>query len=85
MVSPGGLKQGTVQPTSYNVIFDGSGLKPELMQRFTYKLCHGYFNWMGTIAVPGPCQYAHKLAYLSGLALRNQDAHAALAHQLHYL
>ena len=29
----------------------------------SYKLTHMYFNWPGTIRVPAPCQYAHKLAY----------------------
>lgn len=36
---------GSVSPTHYNVIYDTSGLKPDHMQRLTYKLCHMYFNW----------------------------------------
>ena len=39
------VRQGTVSPTSYNVIFDESGLKPDHLQMLTYKLTHLYFNW----------------------------------------
>ena len=30
-------------------------------KRLAYKLTHLYFNWPGTVRVPAPCQYAHKL------------------------
>jgi len=63
------VTQGTVNPTSYNIVKDTSGLKPEHMQRLTYKLTHLYYNWPGTVRVPAPCQYAHKLALLVGDAL----------------
>ena len=43
------VRQGTVNPTSYNVIHDSSGLKPAQMQMLTYKFCHLYFNWPGTV------------------------------------
>ena len=39
------VRQGTVTPTHYNVISDSSGLKPDHLQRLTYKLCHLYYNW----------------------------------------
>ena len=38
---------GTVNPTSYNVVKDSSGLKPEHLQKLTYKLTHLYYNWPG--------------------------------------
>ena len=68
------VRQGTVNPTSYNVIHDstgadGKGLLPGHMQALTYKLCHLYYNWPGTVRVPMVCQYAHKLAYLVGESL----------------
>merc|ERR1719508_146849 len=34
------VRQGTVNPTSYNVIKDPSGLKPNHIQKLTYKLTH---------------------------------------------
>merc|ERR1719357_2093276 len=43
------VTQGTVNPTSYNIVKDTSGLKPEHMQRLTYKLTHLYYNWPGTV------------------------------------
>ena len=58
------VRQGTVNPTSYNIIKDTSGLKPKHIQMLTYKLTHLYYNWPGTVRVPAPCQYAHKLAFL---------------------
>lgn len=45
---------GSVSPTHYNVVYDSSGLKPDHMQRLTYKLCHMYYNWqVGWIIVAG--------------------------------
>lgn len=32
------VRQGTVNPTSYNVIYDKSGLKPDQMQKLTFKV-----------------------------------------------
>lgn len=39
------VRTGSVSPTHYNVVYDTSGLKPDHMQRLTYKLCHMYYNW----------------------------------------
>ncbi|KAL6456416.1 hypothetical protein MHYP_G00349600 [Metynnis hypsauchen] len=39
------VRMGSICPTHYNVVFDSSGLKPDHMQRLTYKLCHMYYNW----------------------------------------
>jgi len=78
------VRQGTVTPVSYNVIFDESGLSPTNMQRLAYKLCHMYFNWQGTIRVPAPCQFAHKLAFLVGQTL-HQPVDESLADKLFFL
>lgn len=78
------VRQGTVSPTSYNIIYDTSGLSPTHLQSLSYKLTHAYFNWSGTVRVPAPCQYAHKLAFLVSQALQrepNQD----LKNVLYYL
>lgn len=55
------VRQGTVSPTSYNVIYDSSGLGPDKIQRYTYKTTHLYYNWSGTVRVPAVVQYAHKV------------------------
>ncbi|KAM3939929.1 piwi-like protein 1 [Leptodactylus fuscus] len=78
------VRQGTVSPTHYNVVYDNSLLKPDHMQRLTYKLCHLYYNWPGVIRVPAPCQYAHKLAFLVGQSV-HKEPHLSLADRLFYL
>ncbi|XP_076679730.1 aubergine isoform X3 [Andrena cerasifolii] len=64
------VKQGSVSPCAYNVIADSTGWRPDQMQRITYKLTHMYYNWCGTVKVPAPCQYAHKLAFLVAQFIR---------------
>ncbi|KAK9504492.1 hypothetical protein O3M35_010814 [Rhynocoris fuscipes] len=78
------VRQGTVQPTSYNVIYDTTQLSPDIMQRLTYKMTHLYFNWSGTVRVPAPVQYAHKLAFLCGQHLHRQP-NEDLGQYLYYL
>ncbi|XP_054466265.1 piwi-like protein 1 [Anoplopoma fimbria] len=68
------VRTGSVSPTHYNVVYDTSGLKPDHMQRLTYKLCHMYYNWQGTIRVPAPCQYAHKMAFLVGQSIHREPS-----------
>ncbi|XP_028133641.1 piwi-like protein Ago3 [Diabrotica virgifera virgifera] len=81
---PQSVRQGTVNPTHYIVLHDTCGLKPDHIQRLCYKLCHLYYNWPGTIRVPAPCMYAHKLASLVGQHLKKLPS-AALADKLFYL
>ena len=50
------LFQGTVIPTHYVVIHDTANMKTDHVQQLTYKMCHLYYNWPGTIRVPAPCQ-----------------------------
>ena len=54
------VNQGTVSPTHFNVVVDGGGLKPDHMQRLTYKLCHLYYNWpVSSSCVPGSVTINH--------------------------
>ncbi|XP_019289356.1 piwi-like protein 1 isoform X3 [Panthera pardus] len=78
------VRSGSVSPTHYNVIYDNSGLKPDHIQRLTYKLCHIYYNWPGVIRVPAPCQYAHKLAFLVGQSI-HREPNLSLSNRLYYL
>lgn len=78
------VRQGAVSPTHYNVLHDTTGLRADHLQRLTYKLCHLYFNWPGTIRVPAPCQYAHKLAFLVGQTLHKEPA-MVLSNKLFFL
>jgi aubergine-like protein len=77
--------QGTTSPTHYNVIFNQSGWKLSLHQKLANKLCHLYYNWQGTVKVPAPCQYAHKLAYQVGESLGGRSPHLALSSKMHFL
>ncbi|CAO2636110.1 Piwi-like protein 4 [Lemmus lemmus] len=76
--------RGTVSPTYYNVIYDDNGLKPDHMQRLTFKLCHLYYNWQGLISVPAPCQYARKLSFLVAQSIHKEPS-LELANNLFYL
>ncbi|XP_075980297.1 argonaute 3 isoform X2 [Anticarsia gemmatalis] len=78
------VTQGTVTPTHYVVVYDDSGMPPDHCQRLTYKLCHLYYNWPGTVRVPAPCQYAHKLAYLVGQSM-HQLPSTSLCDKLFFL
>ena len=63
------VKQGTVTPTHYNVIYNTTKWNLDRIQQWTYMMTHLYYNWPGTIRVPASCQYAHKLAFLVGQSL----------------
>lgn len=78
------VNQGTVNPTKYIVLTETGNLKMEHHQKLAYKMTHMYYNWCGTIRVPAPCQYAHKLAYLTGQNIR-QEASDRLEDRLYYL
>jgi len=78
------VRQGTVTPTHYHVIFDTSGLRPDHIQMLTYKLCHLYYNWPGTIRVPAPCMLAHKVAFLVGQSIHKSPS-VKLAEKYWYL
>ncbi len=70
---PQSVNQGTVTPTHF-VVLDASGSHPleaDAVQRLTYLLTHMYFNWPGTVRVPAPCQYAHKMVDMAGAHLHN--------------
>lgn len=78
------VRQGTVSPTSYNILRDESGLNADQLQLYTYKQTHLYYNWSGTVGVPAVCQYAHKLAFLAGQHL-HQAPNNLLEKKLYYL
>ncbi|XP_043358996.1 piwi-like protein 2 isoform X10 [Dermochelys coriacea] len=68
------VRQGCGIPTHYICVLNTANLSPDHMQRLTFKLCHVYWNWPGTIRVPAPCKYAHKLAFLAGQFLHHEPA-----------
>jgi len=44
-----------------------------------------YYNFTGTIRVPAPCLYAHKLSFLRGQSLSKEDPEKRLSNKLYYL
>ncbi|XP_043950297.2 protein aubergine [Drosophila biarmipes] len=78
------VRQGTVSPTSYNVISDNMGLSADKLQMLAYKMTHMYYNFSGTVRVPAVCQYAHKLAFLVAESI-NRAPSAGLENQLYFL
>jgi len=90
------VNQGTATPTRYQCLVndfyspeDGSltTLSSDYLQNVTFKLCHLYYNWFGSVRVPAPCIYAHKLAFLVGNHLigQNEDEKERLSSNLYYL
>ncbi len=52
------VRQGTVSPTHYNVIYDSWGLPPDRMQMLSYKLTHLYYNWpVSVVSVQGAASF----------------------------
>jgi len=78
------VREGTVAPTRYNIIEDETNFRIDIHQQLAFKLTHLYYNWPGTVRVPAPCQYAHKLAYLVGTHL-HKEPHTRLCDKLFYL
>jgi len=77
------VRQGTVTPSHFICLEDGE-LSPDHLQKLSYKLTHMYYNWPGTVRVPAPCQYAHKLAALVGENIQ-QEPNEKLSDKLYYL
>uniref|UniRef100_A0A8C9SV08 Piwi-like protein 2 n=1 Tax=Scleropages formosus TaxID=113540 RepID=A0A8C9SV08_SCLFO len=67
-------RHGRSLPTRYICVYNTANFTPDHLQRLTFKMCHIYWNWPGTIRVPAPCKYAHKLAFLSGQYLHSDPA-----------
>lgn len=78
------VRQGTVTPSHYIVLRNDNNTKVDHIQRLSYKLCHLYYNWPGTIRVPAVCQYAHRIAYLTGMHLQRLPSDV-LSDKLFYL
>ena len=70
-IMPAKATQGAMTPTHFHVIYDDTGLRCDEIQQLAYRMCYSYYNWSGSIRVPAPCQYAHKLAYQYGERANN--------------
>jgi aubergine len=50
------------------------------IQTLAFKLCFLYFNWTGSIKVPGPVRYAHTFSNFIGDRYSVHDAKQFLPH-----
>ncbi|XP_015125423.1 piwi-like protein Siwi, partial [Diachasma alloeum] len=80
-----GVKQGTVAPTSYSVIYDSLSLDPDKIQILTYKMTHIYYNCSTTMRAPAPVQFAHKLAFLVSQSIHTAPTNQHLESLLYFL
>jgi aubergine-like protein len=80
------VNQGTVTPTHFVVVnsVNNKVMDATHIQKLAYKLTHMYYNWPGTVRVPAPCQYAHKLVDLVGEHLHKVPS-PHLLDKLYYL
>uniref|UniRef100_A0A1I8IBU2 PIWI-like protein 3 n=2 Tax=Macrostomum lignano TaxID=282301 RepID=A0A1I8IBU2_9PLAT len=81
---PQHVTQGTVTPTHYIVVECAGDIPVDEIQQLTFRSCHLYYNWAGSIRVPAPCQYAHKLVYMVGQNIATEPAEA-ICDRLFYL
>jgi len=72
-IIPQKTNQGVSTAIHYQIIFDDEKVDVSDFYLLVYKLCYTYYNWTGSIKVPAPCQYAHKLAYLLGDKLGDRN------------
>lgn len=55
--------QGTSRPTHYHVLHDDNGYGSDVMQQFTFQLCHTYVRCTRSVSIPAPTYYAHLVAF----------------------
>ena len=61
-------------------------MKADKVHELTFKLTHLYYNLPGTVRVPAPVQYAHKLASLIGESVHGGvDVAPSMKDKLYYL
>jgi len=55
--------QGTSRPTHYHVLHDDNDYTSDVLQNFSYQLCHTYVRCTRAVSIPAPTYYAHLVAY----------------------
>lgn len=78
------VREGTTTPSHFIVLVDERPFPPDIIQKLSYKLCYLYYNWPGTVRVPAPCQYAHKLCTLVGESIKKEPSNE-LNEKLYFL
>lgn len=55
--------QGTSRPTHYHVLHDDNDYHSDVLQNFSYQLCHTYVRCTRAVSIPAPTYYAHLVAF----------------------
>ena len=61
------VRQGTVSPAYYNILYDDTALTVDNLQNLTYAQSCMYFNWNGPVKVPAQCQSTVLICYISAI------------------
>ncbi len=77
--------RGTAKPTYYKVIYSNSDIEEGILQEMIYQECFNYANWSGSVRVPGPLQYAKKLAMFVGQYINNESYGKSVTNNLYYI
>jgi len=57
------VREGTCTPVSFKIAYENQPDFPlDAITELTYNQTYSYFNWTGSVRVPGALQYANKLA-----------------------
>lgn len=56
-----------------------------VLQELIFSQCFNYVNWTGSIKIPGPLQYAKKLAKFAGEALGGQHVQESMESKLYFV
>ncbi|KAG8980827.1 hypothetical protein FRB95_001180 [Tulasnella sp. JGI-2019a] len=71
---------GTSRPAHYSVLVDENNMSPDVLQQFTYALCHVYARCTRSVSIPAPTYYADIVCersanhYEPGGAYRGDDS-----------
>ena len=77
--------RGCTVPNHYKVIYSDSKMEEGVLQEIIFSQCFNYVNWTGSIKIPGPLQYAKKLAKFAGEALGGKEVKEDMSSKLYFV
>ena len=63
-IQPQEVTEGSSTPSCFHVAYGNLNF-PEIIPKFTFDLCHLYYNWKGAIRIPHVLKYAEKLSKMT--------------------
>ena len=77
--------RGCTVPNHYKVIYCDSKMEEGFLQEIIFSQCFNYVNWTGSIKIPGPLQYAKKLAKFAAETLNGNGVKENMDTQLYFV